>query len=262
MRVCALASGSKGNSCYVGNGRAGVLIDAGLSGAELMRRLAAARLAAESVAAIVVTHEHRDHCHSLGVLARKLDVPVWLMPGVERSVEATVGHGTLKGATIRHFEPGVPFEAGGLSFTAFSTSHDAASPVGFRVTDGARVLGFATDLGVADEGTRSALTGADALVIESNHDEELLRDGPYPWFLKKRIGSERGHLSNEQSGDLLSGLLNGRLKAVVLAHLSETNNEPRLAYAEAVRRLSGAGADGDVKVYVARQDLPGSLIEF
>jgi len=255
-----LASGSKGNAVFVGSAGGGVLVDAGLPGRQIEAPLQAVGIAPERVGAVLVTHGHRDHLSGVGVWARRHRVPIYLTRACREASGETLGPRGLDRVDLRFFDPGQPFEVEGLGFHPVSTSHDAPESVGFRVTDGAVVLGFATDLGFASHLVRHALRGADVLYVESNHDEDLLVNGPYPWFLKQRIRSRHGHLSNAACAALLGELLHPGLKAVVLGHLSETNNEPRLAYAAARRVLDRAGAGDDVTLLVARQDRPGRLV--
>jgi phosphoribosyl 1,2-cyclic phosphodiesterase len=261
LEICALASGSKGNCVYVGNCGRGVLIDAGLSGSEIEARLSASSIDARSIAAVLVTHEHTDHARGVGIWARRYKIPVYLAPGVDEAVSRACGGQGLAKVEVRGFEPGEPFEVAGVEFTAFSTSHDAHFSVGFRVTDGSSTLGFATDLGVATAEVESMLSETDLLYIESNHDAEMLRNGPYPAHLKRRIKSELGHLSNDDSARLLEKLVRAKLKAVILAHLSEINNTPAIAYRRALGVLEGLGAATDVALLVARQDKPGTLLK-
>jgi len=244
----------------VGSAGRGVLVDAGLPGRQLEARLAAAGIAPERVGALLVTHGHRDHLSGVGVWARRHRVPVYLTRACRGASAEVLGPRGLDRVEVRTFEPGEPFEAEGMRFHPVSTSHDAPDSVGFRVTDGSAVLGFATDLGFASHLVRHALRGADVLYVESNHDEDLLVNGPYPWFLKQRIRSRHGHLSNGACAELLGELLHPGLRAVVLGHLSETNNEPHLAYRTARRVLDEAGAGEDVTLLVARQDRAGRVV--
>ncbi len=245
---------------YVGSAGRGVLIDAGLPGSRVEERLGAAGLSPDRVGAVVVTHGHRDHLSGAGVWGRRYGVPVYMTEECRRTSPETLGPRGLDRVEVRLFEPGVAFAVEGLEFRPVATSHDAPDSVGFRVTDGDAVLGFATDLGFASHLVRHALRGAHVLYVESNHDEDLLVNGPYPWFLKQRIRSRHGHLSNGACATLLGELLHPGLRAVVLGHLSETNNEPRLAYEAARRVLDGAGAGEDVTLLVARQDRPGRRV--
>lgn len=209
---------------------------------------------------MVLTHEHTDHSRGVGVWARRYKIPVHLAQGVAAEVERANGGQALARVEVREFAPGEVFEAGGLEFASFSTSHDACSSVGFRITDGASTVGFATDLGVATAEVEAMLAGADLLYVESNHDAEMLKNGPYPAHLKRRIRSELGHLSNDDSAALLEKLVRDRVKAVILAHLSEINNTPAIAYRRALGVLESLGASSDVALLVARQDRSGTLL--
>lgn len=240
----------------------GVLIDAGLPGREIERRMSVVGLDPRCVEGVVVTHEHHDHASGIGVWARRFDIPVYIASGVDEAIRQVMGPATLKGVAVETFVPGELFEVAGLEIVAFPTSHDARCAVGFRIGDGRSTLGFATDLGIVSDPVRSLLAGADALFLESNHEEELLMGGPYPWPLKKRIRSDRGHLSNADCAVLVGELLHDKLKALVLGHLSEVNNEPRLAYQSALDALAKAGAAQDVTLLVARQDRPGTRLNF
>lgn len=237
-----------------------MLVDAGISGSTMEARLDGAGLSPEAVSAIVVTHEHTDHSRGIGVWARRYKVPVYLAHGVDEAITRVNGAQTLAKVEVREFTPGEVFEVAGLEFAPFSTSHDAHSSVGFRVSDGAVTLGFATDLGVASAEVESMLAEADILYVESNHDAVMLKNGPYPAYLKRRIKSELGHLSNDDSATLLKKLVRAKLKAVILAHLSETNNTPALAFKGALGVLESLGAAADVALLVARQDRPGTLL--
>lgn len=245
---------------YVGSAGRGVLVDAGLPGKRLEGRLVAAGIDPQQVGAVVVTHGHRDHLSGAGVWARRYRVPVYLTEACRGGAHQVLGSSGLNGIQVRLFGPGAPFRVETLEFWPVSTSHDAPDSVGFRVTDGATVLGLATDLGFASHLVRHALRGAHILYLESNHDEDLLARGPYPWFLKQRIRSRHGHLSNEECAELLRDLVHPGLRAVVLGHLSETNNEPRLAFGAAQQVLEETGATGDVTLLVARQNRPGRLL--
>jgi phosphoribosyl 1,2-cyclic phosphodiesterase len=259
LEFCALASGSKGNAVYVGSEGRGVLVDAGLPGREIERRMAAAGIDPRRVAAVVLTHDHRDHASGVGVWARRYGVAVHA-PADTAAALRHVARDFFEGVEVMEFLPGEPFEAAGMSFEPFPTSHDASGSVGFCIRAESTAVGFATDLGMADDGVRRGLAGADLLFLESNHDEEMLTNGPYPWFLKKRILSARGHLANRECAALAAELVHPGLRALVLGHLSEVNNEPRLAFDSARETLTRFGAEEDVTLLVARQDRPGRIL--
>jgi phosphoribosyl 1,2-cyclic phosphodiesterase len=274
-RMTVLASGSKGNSAVVASSSTRILVDAGLSCRELLRRLRLAGEDADALDAILITHEHQDHVQGVAVLARRLGIPVyftemthrawmrWMTPQrrmtyaewLERRKAAAAAHSpcaeeeeaeAASPATERdpcalpavaYFSAGEPFTIGDIAVMPFTIPHDAADPVGFVFTvEGAR-LGIATDLGYMTPNAREALRGCDVLMLESNHDTEMLRDGPYPWSLKQRVMSRVGHLSNEAAAEFLERGYDGQARYVVLAHLSESNNLPELARLSAERAL-------------------------
>ena len=224
MRICLLASGSKGNALYLECGETRLLIDAGLSARELTARLASIGVAATDLNGILVSHEHLDHCRGLGPLARRHQLPVYLHGETRRALP---GLGRLD--DHREFEAGDVWTFRDLQITTIPLTHDAVAPVGFCIESGAGKVGLVTDLGIATRLVADRLQGCRALVVEANHDETMLRDGPYPWPLKQRIRSNHGHLSNTAAAHLLDELLWDGLEAVFLAHLSETNNLPHLA---------------------------------
>lgn len=227
MRVCLLASGSKGNAVYIESGDSRILIDAGLSAREIERRLAAIDVAAEDLNAVLVTHEHNDHTGAVGPLARRHRLPVYIHP----RTHAAARLGRID--SVCEFDTGESFTLRDLQVTPFPLTHDAAETVGFILDTPSGRVGVATDLGLATRLVADNLRSCRVLVLESNHDEAMLRDGPYPWHLKQRIAGRHGHLSNKASAELLEGLLWDGTEAVFLAHLSETNNNPKLALASA-----------------------------
>ncbi len=250
MRVCLLASGSKGNSLLVESGQTRLLVDAGLSARELRNRLAAIDVAAESLDALLVTHEHGDHVRGLGPLVRQLKLPVYLQTDLAGKLK-DVG----RAECVSEFEAGKGFVIGDLSVQAFSITHDALAPVGFTLEGEDGKVGIATDLGVATRLVKDYLKDCLSLVLETNHDEKLLRDGPYPWPVKDRIRGNRGHLSNEAGGKLLEDLLWEGLESVFLGHLSDTNNRPELAL-EVVNRVLDNQNVCSPQVLVGQQNAP------
>jgi phosphoribosyl 1,2-cyclic phosphodiesterase len=250
LAVCTLASGSRGNSIYVSDGTTSILIDAGLSGTEIQRRLNSRNLTAEQLDAIVVSHEHSDHIKAVGVLSRRYKLPVYINRNAQ-NVLMQLG----KVKNLRLFECGATFPINNLQIHPFSISHDAADPVGFTIGQNGTKIGIATDLGVATAMVKEHLKSCSLLILESNHDPEMLANGPYPWPLKQRIKSRTGHLSNEDSRNLLQELQHNKLEHVILAHLSETNNTPQKAYDEATKVLSRSKTG----LTVAEQDICGPI---
>lgn len=252
MKICLLGSGSRGNALLVESGHTRVLIDAGFSAREVCRRLELVGVAPESIDALLVTHEHSDHIRGLGPLVRRLRLPVYIHTDVVGNLKAV---GEL--GSVREFDERQGFLVGDLSIQPFPITHDARSPVGFVIETPAGKVGVATDLGIATRLVAERLQGCHALVLESNHDEELLRDGPYPWALKQRVRSKHGHLSNRDSGALLKQLLWDGLESVLLAHLSETNNCPDLARSVAAAIIHEQNGC-DPELLVGRQGVPVS----
>jgi len=228
VRVCLLASGSKGNSVYIEAGDTRLLVDAGMSGDELLARLAATGFDAHRLDAILVTHEHIDHVRGVGTLARRLKIPVLASYPTAREIAPL-----LRKTEVIEFETGHSFAFRDLLIDPFPVTHDAIDPVGFVIEGGDGVTGIATDFGIVTRLVQEKLRRCRSLVLEFNHDEEMLLNGPYPWHLKQRIRSRHGHLSNGESRQLLDELLHDGLESLFLAHLSEVNNHPDVAYREA-----------------------------
>ena len=249
LRFCCLGSGSEGNALVVealdGLWPTRVLVDNGFNLRQLKRRLARAGLAIDTLDAILVTHEHSDHAVGVATLARRHRIPVFATAGTARASELVE-----RGCDWRPLQDGVTVGIGGLAVRPYAVPHDAAEPVQFVFSDGAVRLGLLTDIGSATDGVVAALAGLRALILECNHDAEMLRTGPYPYFLKSRIGGDHGHLSNAQAASLLGRLDRRGLQSVIAAHLSRSNNHPTLARAALARVLNCAEAD----VAVADQD--------
>jgi len=221
LRVCLLASGSQGNAIFIETPETGLLLDAGLSAKELNRRLELIGSGGEHLHGLLVSHEHQDHCRGIGPLSRRYNIPVFMHPKT-RQVLPQLG----RLDDHREFDAGLSFRYRDLDIETIPLTHDAELTVGYVISTGAGNIGVVTDLGLATRLVADRLRGCRVLILESNHDEELLRDGPYPWHLKQRIKSNHGHLSNRACAALLQELLWEGLEAVFLAHMSETNNTP------------------------------------
>jgi phosphoribosyl 1,2-cyclic phosphodiesterase len=250
MKICLLASGSKGNSILVESGQTRILIDAGISARELRKRLELVGLDAADISALLITHEHTDHVRGLGPLIRQLHIPVYLQSDLARMLP-DVG----RPECVCEFVDGEEFSIDDLTIRPFAITHDSLAPVGFTLAGEEGKVGVATDLGVVTRLVTECLRGCRSLVLETNHDEEMLRDGPYPWSLKQRVRSAHGHLSNRAGGDLLQQLLWQGLDSVFLGHLSETNNRPELALTEINRALDNQ-TTCEPQVLVGKQKLP------
>jgi phosphoribosyl 1,2-cyclic phosphodiesterase len=227
IEVTVLGSGSSGNATLVRSKRTAILIDAGFSLRQIKLRMAGAKFDPGDLDAVIVSHEHIDHVCGLRVLCKRHRLPVY-------TSEATSLAGRFEEQGIEKVEAvraGEEFKVGDIEIKPFSVPHDAADPLGFIVRGNGVVLGHVTDLGYAPELTAFHLQDCNILVLESNHDPEMLINGPYPWPLKQRILSRTGHLSNNDSADLVGRVISSELAAVFLAHLSQQNNTPELALA-------------------------------
>lgn len=237
---------------YVSGGDSAVLMDAGLSGVELERRLAARGLSPDSLKAVVVSHEHTDHVKGAGIMSRRYNIPLYINRSTFKRASKKLGYVE----NIQYFKCGTSFEIGELKINPFSISHDAADPAGFTLSCRGVTLGIATDLGIATSLVKEYLRGCSLLYLEANHDLEMLHRGSYPWYLKQRVKSRLGHLSNHDSGRLLCEVKTSNLAQVILAHLSEENNHPEKALGMVTHMLNGS----DIQVDVAMPHKPGRVI--
>ncbi|MCK5312224.1 MAG: MBL fold metallo-hydrolase [Desulfobacteraceae bacterium] len=252
LTIFPLASGSKGNSLFVSWGKNSILIDAGLSGIEIERRLAARKQSPENLAAILVTHEHSDHIRGVGILSRRYNIPVYISNNTYKKAASNLG----KLTDFKLFNCGKSFNIENMAVSPFTISHDAVDPAGFTLEHNSKKIGIATDLGIATNLVKEYLKNCSYLHIESNHDPDMLINGPYPWYLKQRIKGKQGHLSNMDTKELLEELNNENLKHVTLAHLSEENNTPEKAFNAAKAALNSS----DVTIEVAMPHEPGKLV--
>jgi len=234
MRLCSIASGSSGNCIYVGSEATHLLVDVGISGKRTENGLSELGITGKDLDGIFITHEHADHISGLGVIARKYGVPIYATHGTIEAIQNTGNIGKIDASLFREVNEDVKLTIKDLTVNPMRISHDAAQPVAYRIGYGNKKVGICTDLGVYNDYTVECLKGMDALLIEANHDVNMLQVGPYPYYLKQRILGDRGHLSNENSGRLLSRILHDKLQTIILGHLSKENNLPELAY-EAVR---------------------------
>ncbi len=234
MRLCSIASGSSGNCIYIGTDAAHLLVDTGISGKRTEQGLNELELSLKDIDGILITHEHSDHISGLGVLSRKHGIPIYGTKKTLDAILATSSLGKVDESLCCPIDTDQKFMIKDLAVNAMHVSHDAADPVAYRFSYGGKKVGIITDLGTYNDYTVENLQGMDALLIEANHDVNMLQVGPYPYYLKQRILGDRGHLSNELSGRLLSRLLHDNMKTIVLGHLSKENNMAELAY-ETVR---------------------------
>jgi len=265
VSFCPLASGSSGNSVYVSAEGGGVLVDAGLSGSSIERALFAVGKGFDGIKAILITHEHSDHVSGAGILSRRYDIPVYATAGTWEGA----GHGGHLGRIGRDNRrlvvPGAEFYIGGLTVRAFDIPHDARQPVGYSFSAEGFKMAMATDVGEPSETVVESLSGSDVILIESNHDVDMLVRGKYPQFLKKRILGKNGHLSNVNAGLLICEVFSDRLKHIFLGHLSEENNRPLIAFDTVTRILSAnevrTNCEGGVRLSVAERSSASVLVE-
>lgn len=226
LHLRAFASSSRGNCALLYDQNTALLVDAGISCRKIKQRLNTAGLSPEDLSGILITHEHTDHIAGLAVLLKHYDIPLYATPGTGLALARKVPQAR---ALLHVLPAGSRFQVGGMDIQSFSTSHDAADSVGYRLTSGGRSAVIATDLGRVTRLVLDAAFGADLALIESNHDVDWLRDGPYPYALQNRILGDRGHLSNEASGEFAVSLAAAGTQKLLLAHLSPENNTPERA---------------------------------
>jgi phosphoribosyl 1,2-cyclic phosphodiesterase len=236
LRFASLGSGSQGNALVAEAGRTRLMLDCGFTVQETEARLARAGLAPSDLSGIIVTHEHGDHADGVFPFARRHAIPVWMTYGTLAALREAGA--AVENCPIRLVDAATAFPVGDLWVQPYTVPHDAREPVQYVVSDGARRLGVLTDAGCATPHIEANLSGCDALVLECNYDPDMLEGGPYPPSLKARIASRLGHLDNATSAAILAALDRSRLKHVVAAHLSQTNNTPALARAALARALA------------------------
>ena len=262
LRVSILASGSTGNCALLETEHTAILIDAGIGRKELLRRFEAlGRACPERVDGILITHEHSDHTSALAQLARMWNCPAYLTEPTHGEVlKMSPGGPISKMKRVEHIRAGEQFQIGDIEVNPFAIPHDAADPVGYAFRANGTKVAIVTDLGYMPEVVKYHLREADFLILESNHDLEMLKVGPYPWYIKQRVMSRTGHLSNEVVSEFLADaeLFDGRARHLVLAHISEQNNDPYVARISAEEALSRRPADFAFRgtLHVASQHMP------
>lgn len=241
FRFCSLSSGSSGNCQYIETSNMKVLVDAGLSGKKIQELLESRDIDPEEIDCIFVTHEHGDHIKGAGILSRRFNIPIYANEKTWASMEKDLGK--LKDENIKIFDTNSDFELGNLGILPFNVSHDAADPVGYNFYNKDKKISIVTDTGTIDDKVKNTIQGSNLIMMESNHDENMLRMGSYPWFLKKRVSGEFGHLSNDDAGKIISQVINGDNEKILLAHLSRENNFPELAHQTVANILNEEGID-------------------
>jgi phosphoribosyl 1,2-cyclic phosphodiesterase len=264
MRVIILGSGSSGNSLYIESGDTGALVDAGLSAKETARRLTEAGVEPSRVKAIVVTHEHADHIKGVRVFSKTANVPVFISEETRAECRWTGGEQGIRwGEKISSSES---FQVGALDFHPFSIPHDGIDTFAYTVESNGLKIGIVTDLGYITQLVAERLRGCSMIVMESNHDRDMLKVGPYPWSVKQRIASNTGHLSNDETARWLREDFDGEAEYLMLAHLSQRCNHPELARLSALEALDKRGSlffqQAERRVKIAAQEQASEWFEF
>lgn len=265
MKLCSIASGSSGNCICVGSDKTTLLVDVGISKKKVEEGLNTIDMTGRDVDGILITHEHSDHIKGLGVFVRKYQVPVYATLGTIEEIKSCSSLGKLPEGIFRPIQADHNFEIEDLKVEPFTISHDAAQPVGYRIRHQDKSVGIATDLGKYTDYIVDKLAGSDVLLLEANHDVNMLQVGPYPYYLKRRILGDRGHLSNELAGRLLCELLHDNLKSVMLGHLSKENNYEKLAYETVCAEVTMGDnpyCSKDFPIQVAHREQASEMISF
>lgn len=263
IELCSIASGSSGNCIYTGTDHVHLLVDAGISKKRIENGLQEIGLKAEELDGILITHEHSDHVNGLGVMARKYAIPIYATEGTLQAILSDKRLGKIDEDLFRPISAGTDFAIGEVSVHPISTSHDAADPVAYILRNQNRSVGIITDLGKYDYSLVDNLQNLDVLLLEANHDVNMLQVGAYPYYLKQRILGDRGHLSNEACGQLLDTVLHDGLKKVLLGHLSKENNYPQLAYETVKMEITMGDSPyqgNDFPIEIAPRDMLSELV--
>ncbi|HHV46616.1 MAG TPA: MBL fold metallo-hydrolase [Tissierellia bacterium] len=239
IKFCSLSSGSSGNCQYIETDRVRILVDSGFSGKRIESLLSSINVRPDEIDYILVTHEHIDHVKGVGVLSRKYDIPIYANEKTWISMACLIGN--IDDKNIRIFKSEKAFELEGLGVYPFKISHDSAEPVGYCFHYGNIKISIMTDTGWVNDNMKEAIKGSSLYLIESNHDVQMLKEGSYPWPLKQRILSTKGHLSNMDAARTLAEVLRGNGEIVLLGHLSKENNVPEVAYDTVREYIEGYG---------------------
>jgi len=260
IKFCSLFSGSSGNAIFLGTEKTKLLIDAGLSGKTIIEALHSIGEDPSELNAILVTHEHSDHIKGVGIVSRRFGIPVYANDGTWEAMESVIGR--VGPGSCRRFDTGVIFDIGDIGVRAFPIPHDAREPVGFNFFARSRKITVATDIGHINKELLESFDKSDLILLESNHDTEMLKVGPYPWFLKQRIMGKTGHLSNEIAGKVVAYMAERGTENFLLGHLSKENNFPELAYQTACAALQGKGIEPgrDIMLDVVLRDKTGKVV--
>lgn len=261
MRICSLYSGSSGNSIFVASDNTRLLVEAGLSAKKITEALCSIGENPSDIDAVLVSHEHSDHIKGAGIMSRRFNLPIYASEGTWKAMENMIG--PVPESNRKVFSSYVPFNIGDITVTPFPIPHDASEPVGYSFSSAGRKVTIATDIGHISMELLRNFEDSDILLLESNHDLEMLKVGPYPWPLKKRIAGDHGHLSNDVAGEVVAYMAERGTKRFLLGHLSKENNFPELAYQTVYNVLCQkcVNVDGNITLDVALRDRVGKVIE-
>jgi phosphoribosyl 1,2-cyclic phosphodiesterase len=261
VKFCSLFSGSSGNSIFMGCGSTKILIDAGLSAKKVIEALASIGEKPSDISALLISHEHSDHIRGAGIISRKFNIPIYANENTWAAMEPFLG--PVDSRNKAFFNTGLEFGIGDLIIKAFHIPHDASEPVGFNFFAEGKKITIATDIGHVDMELMKNLEDSELLLLESNHDVEMLKVGPYPWHLKKRIAGDNGHLSNEAAGEVIAHMAEMGTKMFLLGHLSQQNNFAELAYQTVCNALCERSIQPgiDIMLDIALRDKVGKIIE-
>src|SRR5665647_472235 len=262
IKFCGLYSSSRGNSIFLKSDKSSILIDAGLSGSKIIEALCSIDVDPSEIDAIVITHEHSDHIQGAGILSRRFDIPIYANCKTWDAMTPLLGNIAIK--NIQCFKTGQEFYIDDICVKPFKTPHDAAESVGFNFFVDNKKITVATDIGYIFDELYEAVEGSDLVLLESNHDVDMLMAGRYPWSLKKRILSDHGHLSNMSAGEVIAKIAIKGTTKFLLGHLSEENNFPELAYQTVANILNENNIKPgiDVTLDVLPRCNPGKVIGF
>ncbi len=263
MKLMSIASGSSGNCTFVGSDTTCLLVDVGITKKRILDGLKSINMDFTDINGILITHEHSDHIKAIGVISRAYKIPIYTTKDTCNEICKCKSLGEFDKGLLNPIEPDIKFSIGDIDIIPHSIWHDAIDPVCYSLFNDGKKISVATDIGNYDDYLINSLKDSDAILIESNHDLRMLQVGPYPYDLKRRVMSDRGHLSNEASGRLIRSLLNNHLKAIFLGHLSKENNYPELAYETVKVELDDNPFTNDVRDFnlqVASRDSCSQLV--
>ena len=251
MKFCTLSSGSSGNCVFLSHKKTKILIDCGRSGKHIAACLANIGVSPDELDYILVTHEHSDHINGIGIISRQYNIPIYATSGTWEGIHNWGKLGKINPKNMREITPYQPLDLGDICATPFDLPHDARQPVGYRFLVGETVVALATDIGHLSESVVRGVAGAKVVLLESNHDVDLVNSGSYPPFLKKRILGNHGHLSNENAAAFASYLAANGTEYILLGHLSEENNIPERAFQASADAMASRGINCKKDVYLA-----------